>query len=44
MSTGETWDFEYTPQAPQELTLEIVTAGLGLPPVRTRVPVHVLAR
>jgi len=41
MGTGETWDFEYTPPAAQELTLEITTIASGLPPVRMRVPVHV---
>ena len=42
MGTGETWDVELTPSEARQLTLEIVTAGrVGLPPVRTRIPVHV---
>ena len=41
MGTGETWDVELTPSETRELTLEITTVGRGLPPVRTRIPVHV---
>jgi FtsP/CotA-like multicopper oxidase with cupredoxin domain len=42
MGTGETWDVELTPTEVRDLTLEIVTLGrAGLPPVRTRIPVHV---
>lgn len=42
MGTGETWDVELTPSDARELTLEIVTVGrVGLPPVRTRIPVYV---
>jgi FtsP/CotA-like multicopper oxidase with cupredoxin domain len=44
LGAGETWDFEYTPAAPQELTLDLVTVARGLPPIRTRVPVHVRAK
>jgi manganese oxidase len=41
MGIGETWDVELTPADTRELTLEIVTAGAGLPPIRTRIPVYV---
>ncbi len=41
MGTGETWDVELTPSETRELTLEILTVGRGLPPVRTRIPVRV---
>jgi FtsP/CotA-like multicopper oxidase with cupredoxin domain len=42
MGTGETWDVELTPAEPGGLTLEILTLGRGgLPPVRTRILVHV---
>jgi manganese oxidase len=42
MGTGETWDVELTPSEVRELTLEIVTVGrVGLPPLRSRIPVHV---
>ena len=41
MGAGETWDVEYTPAAPGEMTLEIVTSGRGLPPARMRIPVRV---
>jgi FtsP/CotA-like multicopper oxidase with cupredoxin domain len=41
MGTGETWDVELTPSTTEQLTLEVVTLGVGLPPVRTRIPVYV---
>jgi hypothetical protein len=42
MGIGETWDVELTPADTRELTLEILTIGrAGLPPIRTRIPVHV---
>ena len=41
MGTGETWDVELTPAEARELTLEILTVGRGLPPIRTRIPVYV---
>ena len=42
MGTGETWDVEFAPSEARELTLEILTVGrVGLPAVRTRIPVHV---
>jgi len=41
MGTGETWDVELTPSTAEQLTLEVVTLGVGLPPVRTRIPVYV---
>ena len=42
MGTGETWDVELTPSAVGQLTLEILTLGrVGLPPVRSRIPVYV---
>ena len=41
MGIGETWDVELTPAEARELTLEIVTTGRGLAPIRTRIPVYV---
>ena len=42
MGTGETWDVEFTPMEARELTLDILTAGrVGLPPIRSRIPVYV---
>ena len=42
MGTGETWDVELMPSEARELTLDILTTGrVGLPPVRTRIPVYV---
>jgi FtsP/CotA-like multicopper oxidase with cupredoxin domain len=42
MGTGETWDVELTPATAGQLTLEILTLGrVGLPPVRSRIPVYV---
>ncbi len=42
MGTGETWDVELTPSEAGQLTLEILTLGrAGLPPLRSRIPVHV---
>lgn len=42
MGTGETWDVELTLSEARELTLEILTLGrVGLPPLRSRLPVHV---
>jgi FtsP/CotA-like multicopper oxidase with cupredoxin domain len=41
MGIGETWDVELTPAEARELTLEILTVGRGLAPIRTRIPVYV---
>jgi FtsP/CotA-like multicopper oxidase with cupredoxin domain len=42
VAIGETWDVEFTPSEAREMTLEILTLGrVGLPPVRSRVPVVV---
>ena len=44
MGPGETADFELTVSEPAELALDILTVGrVGLPPVRSVVPVHVRA-
>jgi FtsP/CotA-like multicopper oxidase with cupredoxin domain len=44
MGPGETADFELTVSEPAELSLDVLTVGrVGLPPVRSAIPVHVRA-